>query len=238
MEEFSGKLVLVTGAGGNLGSAVAAAFMRRGAALALVDRDPDRLANAFPTLPPDSPHLVFGGPDLTSTKDVDELLSRIGAASGPIDILVNTVGGYRAGNLIEDTDPETWEYMLDLNARTTFLMSRAVIPGMKEKGSGSIINISALAALTGKAKMAAYIVSKAAVIRLTESMAEELRPFNINVNVILPRNIDTPENRAESPDADFSKWVTPDAIAEVIVFLASAAGRPIHGASIPVRGSG
>jgi NAD(P)-dependent dehydrogenase (short-subunit alcohol dehydrogenase family) len=86
--------------------------------------------------------------------------------------------------------------------------------------------------------MAAYVVSKAAVIRLTESMAEELRPFNINVNVILPRNIDTPENRAESPDADFSKWVTPGAIAEVIVFLASAVGRPIHGASIPVRGSG
>ncbi|MFN2302344.1 MAG: SDR family oxidoreductase, partial [Anaerolineales bacterium] len=124
-----------------------------------------------------------------------------------------------------------------LNARTVFLTSRAAIPHFIDQGHGKIINIGARAALSGKPYMAPYIVSKSAVIRLTESMAAELKEFaGINVNCILPGTIDTMRNRQDMPDADFSKWVTPQALADVIVFLASEDARAINGASIPVFG--
>ena len=238
MEDFSGKSVLVTGAAGNLGTAVARAFLQRDATLVLFDKHKERCLEAFGDLRESPKHVIVPDIDLTSEQEVDRAVDKISSKLGTLDVLVNTVGGYKAGLMVEDTDLATWEFMLNLNARTTFLMSRAVIPLMKKRGSGSIVSISTLAAIAGKPGMAAYIISKSAVIRLTESMSEELRPFNINVNVILPNSIDTPENRAQNPQADFSTWVTPAAIAEVIVFLASPAGRAVHGASIPVRGSG
>ncbi len=126
--------------------------------------------------------------------------------------------------------------MLNLNARSVFNTCRAVIPGMLTQGGGRIVNVSARAAKEGKAKMAPYCASKAAVITLTESLAAEHKFNNINVKCILPGTVDTPQNRADMPDADHSKWVTPAALADVIAFLASDAARAVTGAAVPVYG--
>jgi NAD(P)-dependent dehydrogenase (short-subunit alcohol dehydrogenase family) len=153
-----------------------------------------------------------------------------------IDILVNTAGGIRAGTRLHETPVEQWEFMLNLNARSVFLMSRAVIPHMLERRQGKIVSVAARAALKGTARHGAYIASKAAVIRLTETMSAELKGNGINVNCVLPGTMDTPANRAETPDADFSKWVQPASVAGVILFLATPAAADIHGAAIPVYG--
>ncbi len=126
--------------------------------------------------------------------------------------------------------------MLNLNARTAFVVSRAVIPSMLERGRGKIINLAASSALKGGANSAAYSASKSAVARLTESMAEEYKRLGINVNAVLPGTIDTPHNRQAMPQADTSRWVQPRELARVILFLASEDASPIHGALIPVYG--
>ena len=156
---------------------------------------------------------------------------------GSVDVLVNTVGGYRAGSPLHETSLETWDFMMNLNVRSVFNTCRAVIPAMLENGHGGrIVNVSARAATQGKGRMGPYCASKAAVLTLTESMAAENRLDNINVNCILPGTIDTPQNRQSMPQADFSHWVPPEALADVVVFLASAGARCITGAAIPVYG--
>ena len=155
---------------------------------------------------------------------------------GTIDVLVNTVGGYRAGKPTHEIGVDTWDFMLKLNARSVFVMAEAVLPVMLEQGGGAIINTAARSALGARAKESAYAASKAAIARLTESMAAEYKSQNITANAIMPGTIDTPQNRDAMPNANFSKWVTPDAIAQVILFLASDAGRVISGGLIPVYG--
>jgi NAD(P)-dependent dehydrogenase (short-subunit alcohol dehydrogenase family) len=155
---------------------------------------------------------------------------------GRIDVLVNVAGGFSMGPPVHETPLTTWEFMLNLNARTVFLTSREILPIMIDQGKGKIVSIAARAALAGKAHMAPYVVSKSAVLRLTESMAAELQEYDINVNCVLPGTIDTPRNRAQNPAADFSKWVAPEALADVILFLASDGARAISGAAIPVYG--
>jgi len=155
---------------------------------------------------------------------------------GRVDVLVNTVGGYRAGTLPHETSLETWEFMLDLNARSAFVTGQAVIPTMLELGRGKIINTAARSALSGSAKEVAYSAAKSAVARITESFAAAYKRNGINVNAILPGTIDTPQNREAMPNADYSRWVKPEAIAQVVLFLASDAAGPINGALIPVYG--
>ena len=140
------------------------------------------------------------------------------------------------GQPVHETPEDSWELMLGLNAKSVINCARAVVPGMLAAGRGKIVNIAALAGLSGKANMGAYSASKSAVIRLTESMSAELRDRGINVNCILPSTIDTPQNRADMPKADPRRWVAPDALADVVLFLASDAARAIHGAAIPVNG--
>jgi NAD(P)-dependent dehydrogenase (short-subunit alcohol dehydrogenase family) len=153
-----------------------------------------------------------------------------------IDVLCNIAGGFRMGHPVHETPEDTWELMLDLNAKSVINTARAVVPRMIAAGQGKIVNIAALAGLGGKANMGAYSAAKSAVIRLTESMSAELRDKGINVNCILPSIIDTPQNRADMPGADPRRWVAPEALAEVVLFLASDAARAIHGAAIPVNG--
>jgi NAD(P)-dependent dehydrogenase (short-subunit alcohol dehydrogenase family) len=153
-----------------------------------------------------------------------------------IDVLCNIAGGFRMGSAVHETSDKDWDLMLNLNARTLLNMSRAVVPVMLKGGGGKIVNIGAFAAQKGAAQMGAYIASKSAVIRLTETMAAELREQNINVNCVLPTIIDTPENRSAMPKADPKRWVAPQDLAQVIVFLASDAARAIHGAALPVTG--
>lgn len=235
---FTNKVVVITGAAGNLGEAAARAFFNAGARLALVDNREDRLPQVFGDLAAVSPDrmLWVGGIDVTDETAVARMTSIIMDRYGQIDVLGNMAGGFRMGTAVAETPLKDWEFMLNLNAKSVFLVCRAVIPHMLANGSGKIINVAARAALKGQAKMAPYVVSKSAVVRLTESMAAELKDEGINVNCILPGTIDTPQNREAMPNANFEKWVTPEALADVIVFLASEAGRAVIGAAIPVYG--
>ncbi len=237
MFDFTDHVVMVTGAAGNLGRSVAQAFRAAGARLALVDRVPDRLPRLFPELAASTDHFLATSVDLTDEVRVKAAAQAVHQRFGRIDVLVNAAGGYRAGAPVHETSSETWDFMLNLNARTVLIASSAVIPIMLERGSGRIINVGARAALKGSRRAAAYSASKSAVVRLTETMSAELKANGINVNCILPGTIDTPENREAMPRADASKWVQPQALADVVLFLASDAARAIHGASIPVYGT-
>jgi NAD(P)-dependent dehydrogenase (short-subunit alcohol dehydrogenase family) len=236
MFDFSDQVVLVTGGGGNLGGAVVQAFHAAGAHLVVPDRQPDRLASLFPGLADTKDHYLVGPVDLTQPEDMARLVDATLGRFGQIDVLVNTVGGYQAGTPPHETSLETWDFMLDLNARTAFIASRAVIPAMLERGRGKIVNTAARSALAGGANEVAYSASKSAVARLTESLAAAYKKNGINVNAILPGTIDTPQNREAMPNADHSRWVKPEAIAQVVLFLSSQAAGPIHGALIPVYG--
>jgi NAD(P)-dependent dehydrogenase (short-subunit alcohol dehydrogenase family) len=174
--------------------------------------------------------------DLTSLTEVNKVMKAAIGYFDRIDVLVNTVGGYRAGTPLHRTSIDTWEFMINLNARTVFITTQCVTPHMLRQGYGKIIHLAARPGLKGVANASAYSAGKAAVIRLVESASAELKEQGINVNCILPGTIDTPQNREALPDADYSHWVTPGSLANVIQFLASDESRDIHGAAIPVYG--
>ena len=238
MFDFSDRVVIVTGAAGNLGSAVARAFQAAGAKLVLADRAADRLQRLFPDLVDAPDYFLATSVDMTDADAVEAMVDEAVKRFGRVDVLVNTVGGFRAGTPVHETPFEAWDFLLNLNTRTVFTASRAIIPHMLRQGSGRIVNVAARAALKGGARMAAYSVSKSGVVRLTESMAAELKQDGINVNCVLPGTIDTPQNRQAMSSADHSRWVKPKAIADVILFLASDAARAVQGAAIPVYGRG
>jgi NAD(P)-dependent dehydrogenase (short-subunit alcohol dehydrogenase family) len=231
--DFNGKTVVVTGASGNLGRAVAEAFAARGANLVLVDRNAQHLALAFGA---ETAQRMFGVADLLDAAQVAAMAARAVARFKRLDALCNIAGGFSMGEPVHATTDATWQAMFDLNARTLLNAVRAVVPHMLQAGRGAIVNVGAFAAQKGAAKMGVYTASKSVVIRLTESMAAELREKNVNVNCVLPTIIDTPENRKSMPDADPARWVAPQDLASVIVFLASHEARAIHGAAIPVTG--
>ncbi len=234
--DFTDRVVVITGAAGNVGMAAARAFAALGAKIALVDRSPGRLPELFPDLAASPNHYTASPTDVTDAESVTNAVKEIHGRFGRIDVLVNTAGGYRAGTPLHETPLGDWDFMLNLNARSVFVMCREVIPHLLKQGKGKIVNIASRAALSGDAYHAAYSVSKTAVVRLTESMAGELKDAGVNVNCIMPGMIDTPQNRAAIPDADFNKWVSPEAIADVILFLASDGARAINGAAVPVYG--
>jgi len=225
---FTDRTVLITGASGNLGRAVAKAFADLGASLALLDLRRGDLQ--------DGPKQVFLEVDLIKASSVDGAVGRALERFGRIDVLCNIAGGFRMGSPVHEVKDADWDFLFGLNARTVLNTVRAAVPAMLKGGGGKIINIGAFAAQRGAAHMGPYIASKSAVIRLTETMAAELREKNINVNCVLPTIIDTPENRSAMPNADPRKWVAPQDLAAVIVFLASDAARAIHGAALPVTG--
>jgi len=226
--QFTDRIVVITGASGNLGRAVARAFADLGARLALLDLKRGDLQ--------DSASQLFVDVNLMNPESVASAVGKALERFGRIDVLCNIAGGFRMGPPVHETKDADWEFLLGLNARSVLNTVRAAVPAMLKGGGGRIVNIGAFAAQRGAANMGAYIASKSAVIRLTESMAAELREKNVNVNCVLPTIIDTPENRAAMPDADPRKWVAPQDLAAVIVFLASDAPRAIHGAAIPVTG--
>ena len=220
MSGLAGRHAVVTGAAGVLGTAVAQAFHDAGARVTGID-----IVAADASWP-----VVIA--DLTDRDATVEALAGV----GPVDILANIAGGFTMGDTVETTSDETWDFMFDLNARTVLNAVRAAVPGMRERGSGRIVNIGARAALRGTGAMGAYCASKSVVLRLTETLADELKASGVNVNCILPSIIDTPRNRSDMPGADFSKWVAPAEVAAVALFLASDAANAVHGASIPVEG--
>ena len=236
MTSISGKVALITGATGNLGRAVASAFQEAEARMILVGRSAEGLSRTFENLSGSPDYFLIGDVDLTNEDDVREIARSAHQRFRHIDVLVNTVGTFRGGKPVHEEDMETWDFLFKLNLNTTLFTCRAVIPYMMRQNSGRIINTASRSGLLGSAGYAAYSASKSAVIRLTESLAKELSESNINVNCIMPGTIDTPQNRQDMPDADYSKWVDPAAIADVALFLASDAARAVTGAAIPVYG--
>ena len=236
MSEFSRNVIVVTGAAGNLGLAVAQAFAQQGAHLALLDLNAEGIARTIESCSGQASAQAFAC-NLVDRASVEAAISDAMTAFGRIDVLANIAGGFTMGPLVQNTEDRDWDFMMNLNARSVLNTCRAVIPLMLENDDGGhIINVSARAAVAGKGRMGPYCASKAAVLTLTESIAAENRLDNINVNCILPGTIDTPQNRQSMPEADFARWVPPEALADVVLFLASAAARCVTGAAIPVYG--
>ena len=232
--DFTDRVVVITGAAGALGTGVAQAFHQANAQVVLLDRSDNRwppLSN--PTAPPP---ITIGNVNVVDEESVNAAMAQVMQKTGRIDALINTVGGYRAGTPLHEMPVEEADMLMGLNARSVFVTCRAVIPTMLAQGSGKIINIASRGALRGEAGASIYSASKSVVIRLTESMSDELKTHGINANCVLPGMIDTPANRGAMPQADFDQWVTTAAIADVIMFLCSDAARAIHGASVPVYG--
>jgi NAD(P)-dependent dehydrogenase (short-subunit alcohol dehydrogenase family) len=237
MFELTDRVVVITGAPGNLGRAAAAAFAQAGARLALLHHSTEALREAFEELADDG-HLLVGGADQTRPRMVADAVARVVNVYGRIDVLFNTVGGFAAGGGVLSDQWETWQKLYDVNVQTTFHTCRAVAPVMIDGGGGRIVNTASPHAWQAPQGVAAYAAAKAAVLRLTESLAAELGGHGINVNAVVPGTLDTPGNRAAMPDADPAAWVSPRAVADVAVFLASDAARAVRGAAIPVTAGG
>ena len=228
---LQGKIVAVTGGFGQLGLAVVRVALDAGAQVAALDRarqpaDTKALAGA----------LVLGDIDLAESSAATKALDQVVVQFGGLDALVNIAGTFRWETL-EKGSVDTWDLLYRVNLRSAVSTSHAALPHLKKRGGGRIINIGAGAAATkASAGMGAYTASKAGVAKLTEALAEEVKDRGITVNAILPSTIDTPANRADMPNADFSRWVPPKAIADVIVFLLSDQASAVTGALIPVSG--
>jgi len=234
--DFSDKVIIVTGPGGNLGSAVIKRFKPENPSFVLLDRHSERLNQRFPELAKTTGHLLIPDIDLVNQESVHAAIQKAINTFGHIDCVIHTAGGFQMGEQVHEITAESWNHMMDLNVKTLLNISRSVIPQMIHQQSGKIITIGARPSFSGKARMGAYSAAKTAVLRLTESMSAELKSKGINVNCVIPGTIDTPDNRQAMPDADTSRWVSPESLADVIYFLCSRAANDIHGSAIPVYG--
>jgi NAD(P)-dependent dehydrogenase (short-subunit alcohol dehydrogenase family) len=229
--DFSGDVVLVTGVGGALGSAVAEAFLDSGATVCgadLVDSDSEDF------LLDDPDRIDFYQGDFTDEAQVVAAIEDIVDSHGGLDALVNIAGTWRGGNPVEETEVETFDFLFDVNLKTMFLATKHALPHLRER-EGAVVSVSARSSLEGGEGDAIYRATKAGVRILTESVAEE-NLGEVRANAVMPSVIDTPMNREMMPDSDFSEWVTPDDIADVMQFLCSDAASVTSGAAVPVYG--
>ena len=231
---MSQDVVIVTGAAGNLGRAVLGRLAADHYRIVAVDRETSSLEAALAAVPGNE-HLPMAGVDLMDATACEVMVKAVMARYGRIDGVVHTVGGF-ATALIADATPASFESMFRLNALTTVNMFRAVAEPMRAAARGSLVVMGAGPGLKASAGMAAYAASKAAVHRIVEAFADELKEHGIRVNALLPSIIDTPQNRAAMPDANHNSWVAPDALASTISFLLSDGARDITGALLPVSG--
>jgi len=232
------KVAIVTGATGALGRVVTRRLVQNGAKILVLYRKEKALGELYEFLGDQGPNVTGFIGDATDSQSVQAFVKKAIDEHGRIDILLNIVGAYSGGRVLVDTDEKTWDQMMNVNLKSAFLCSKAVLPHMMEQKYGKIVNVSARTAVQrgSRARSGAYAVSKAGVVTLTEALAEETKDYGIQVNCVMPSTIDTEANRRMLPKADFSKWVDPEEIAEVIMFLVSDASKPTSGASIPVYG--
>jgi NAD(P)-dependent dehydrogenase (short-subunit alcohol dehydrogenase family) len=224
---MDGKVIVVTGASGALGKVVAEVALARGARVAGVDFGTSQIAAT-----PD--RIEFGGVDLSDAAQAKKAIDAVASHFGRLDALVNIAGGF-AFETVAEGDPKTWQRMYALNVLTALNASQSAIRHLTASPAGRIVNVGAMGALQAGSGMGAYAASKAGVHRLTEALAAEWKG-KITVNAVLPSTIDTPANRASMPKADFGKWVTPQELADVILFLVSDAASAVTGALLPVSG--
>jgi len=234
---FHDKVALVAGGTGALGREIAMAFLEAGASVAVTYRSEQEFAamaaaaERVGATPPEGVSV-----DVTDSAAVEKAVAKIVAEKGQLDIVVNAVGGYAGGKNLWETEPRTYEQMLALNLKSGYAIARAVVPVMIRQNRGWIVNIASKAAVDHGAGASLYAASKAGAVALMDSLAAEVKTYNINVNSVLPSIIDTAANRQAMPKADFSKWPKPEQIARVVLFLCSEESRLIHGAAIPVYG--
>jgi|SRR5579863_1991180 NAD(P)-dependent dehydrogenase (short-subunit alcohol dehydrogenase family) len=234
---FHDKIVVVTGGTGGLGREVTMAFLEAGARVAVTYRAAEEYAAVVSAAGRVGAAVPTGAVvDVTDAAAVGKFIAETVASQGRLDILVNTVGAYVGGVNVWEVDPHEYDRMLQLNLQAGFVLARAVVPQMIKQNRGWIVNVASKAAFDHAAGGSLYAASKAAVVALMDSLAAEVKPYNINVNSILPSIIDTAANRKAIPNADFSKWPKPEEIARVILFLCSEEARVIQGAAIPVYG--
>jgi NAD(P)-dependent dehydrogenase (short-subunit alcohol dehydrogenase family) len=226
---MSAKVAIVAGAGGALGHATVATLAASGLTVVAVDRNEHALREL-----PDSVR-----PEVADTTDpavANSLIDRIADEVGLPDVLVNTIGAFRPGDALTTT-PETLRFMIDVNMGPALWLSQAVAPHMRQQGSGAIVHVAARPGIEPSGGMAAYSVSKAALVHLTRVLDIELRPHGIRVNAVAPQLLDTPANRATFPEEVIAHAVAPEAIAGVIAFLVSDAAAPVSGAILPAYGA-
>ncbi len=234
---FHDKVVLVTGGTGGLGREVTMAFLEAGATVIVTYRVAEEFAavvsaaERIGAAPPSGADV-----DVTDAAAVEKFIAEIAAKHGRLDVLVNAVGGYAGGTNLWETDSKTYDRMLQLNLRSGYVLARAIVPQMIRQNRGWIVNVASKAAFDHAAGGGLYAASKAGALALFDSLAADVKLYNINVNSVIPSIIDTAANRNAMPRADFSKWPKPDEIARVILFLCSEEARVIHGAAIPVHG--
>jgi NAD(P)-dependent dehydrogenase (short-subunit alcohol dehydrogenase family) len=227
---MNGKVVLVTGANGGLGSHVTRAFLDAGATVVGTSRKINQ--SEF-----DGARFVAISAEISSLARAQGLVNEVISHFGKLDVLAHTVGGFAGGQPLTETDDATLQRMLDLNLNTTFHMLRAAVPPLRKTGRGRIIAIGSRAALEPGANVGAYSASKAAMVSLLRTCAAENEDAGLTANVLLPGTMDTPANRKAMADADFSKWVRPQSVASLMLWLAGDGGKDVNGAVIPVYGS-
>ena len=215
-------VVLITGAAGALGRAVAQRLERDGARLVLFDRDAAALSQLFP-------QAVAEAVDITDEAAVAAAVQRALASLGRLDAVIHVAGGFEMGETVDALSRASWDRMMALNAWSFVALAKAGVPAMKRQGGGSVVAVTAAAAQGGQARKGAYIAAKSALQRLVETLAGELAGSGVRVNSVAPTTLDTPANRATMPDADRSGWVSLESAAEAIAFLATPAGAAVHG---------
>jgi NAD(P)-dependent dehydrogenase (short-subunit alcohol dehydrogenase family) len=230
VKPMEGKVVIVTGADGGLGKSVTQALLDSGATVVGTSRKIQ--ATEFP-------HSSFLGipADISNREAAKQLVDQVLARFGKLHVLVHTVGGFAGGQAVVDADDDTFQRMMDLNLKPLLNMLRAAIPPLRESGAGCVVAVGSRAAVEPGPGVGAYSASKAAMLSVMRTVAVENKDAGLRANVILPGTIDTAANRKANPDADFTKWVRPDAIASLVTWLAGDAGRDINGAAIPIYGS-
>ena len=229
MTGFEGRVVIITGASGGLGRSVTQAFLETGATVAGVSRSIDASTTHS--------RFVSEAADLGTWGSTRTAVDGVAARFGRIDVLAHLTGGFAGGVSVAETEDDVWERMLTMNLRTAVHATRAAIPHMRKAGWGRILAIGSLAALEPAAGIGAYSASKAALVSLVRTIAKENKDVGITSNAVLPGTMDTPGNRAAMPNADPSKWIQPDRVAALLVWLASDAAASMTGAAIPVYGA-
>lgn len=233
---FKNRIVLLTGGTGALGAAVTQAFLKQGAQVVTTYHGANSFTELQNALGEEKARLTGIATDVTNEASVQALVAQIIAKFNRLDVLVNLVGGYAGGITVAETTEAHWDRMLTLNLKSAFLSCKAVLPHMFKQNYGRIINTSSSGALHAGAGEAAYAVSKAGVLTLTQGLAQEVKQHNTTANVVLPGLIDTPQNRKAIPNSDYSKWIAPASIANVMLFLASEEAGAINGAVVPISG--
>lgn len=223
------RVALITGAKGGVGSFVTNTFLEAGAFVVGTSRSITQSDFPVATFTADSV-------DFTKSSDVNQMVERVMKQFGRLDILVHVLGGFAGGTTVASTDDATWDQMRDLNLNSAFYVLRAAIPHLRNSGSGRIVVIGSLAAVEPHAGLAAYVTFKSALSMLVRTVALENKDAGLTANVILPGTMDTPANRKSMPNADFTKWLQPQDVADLVLWLANENAAHITGAVIPIDG--